>query len=198
MAKIYTRTGDLGQTKLVGGSSVSKSDLRLEAYGSVDETNSVLGVCHAGIKAHAQVQAQFTQLWVEFEHEVLSLQNQLFYIGSRLACEDDSLRDQLPALPADAIQKIENRIDQWTAILPPLKEFILPGGHIVAAELHVARTVCRRTERAVARLMDQLGNKVHELELQYLNRLSDYLFTAARFANLCLGHKDQTWKKDSP
>lgn len=198
MAKIYTKTGDAGKTRLVGGSQVAKSDARLEAYGDVDELNSILGVCLAVAKAHADSLLIHQQPYTTFLEELPRLQNHLFFIGSLLACEDDALRPKLPALPEGAITGLETRIDEWTSHLQPLKEFILPGGHVLAAHLHVARTVCRRTERATAKLIETLPAGSHSLEMIYLNRLSDYLFTAARFANQCFGDVDQTWRKDTP
>ncbi len=197
MTKIYTRTGDLGKTRLIGGTAVSKSDGRLEAYGGVDELNSTLGVCHSFLKRHANEALLHTSAYATFTEEVQTIQNQLFFIGSRLACEDENLRAQLPMLPENAIVNLEDRIDEWTAQLPELKEFILPGGHLVASQIHVCRTVCRRSERAVARVMEESEKADHELELRYLNRLSDYLFTASRFINQCLGEIDHTWKKDA-
>lgn len=198
MAKIYTRTGDAGQTRLVGGAAVAKSDLRLEAYGDVDELNSVLGVCLSAAKLHQEKVLIHQPSFANFLEELPRLQNHLFFVGSLLACEDDALRAKLPPLPAEATRALEARIDEWTAQLPPLREFILPGGHVVASHLHVARTVCRRTERAVARLIEGLPPGLYANEMIYLNRLSDYLFTAARFMNQCLGEVDQTWKKDAP
>lgn len=196
MAKIYTRTGDAGRTRLVGGSQVAKSDARLEAYGDVDELNSVLGVCLALARAHQAAALIHQPAYAAFIEELARLQNHLFFIGSLLACEDDGVRAKLPPLPANAVAGLEARIDEWTAQLPPLREFILPGGHVLASQLHVARTVCRRTERAVARLLETLPPGAHAGEMVYLNRLSDYLFTAARFMNQCLGEVDQTWRKD--
>lgn len=197
MSKIYTRGGDKGQTHLVGGSRVSKADPRLEAYGDVDELNSVLGVCRSQVLLFQNQVQSHKEVYHTWPVELAHLQNHLFFIGSRLACEDEKLREQLPALPAAAIPAIEQKIDQWTALLAPLKEFILPGGHLLASELHVARTVCRRSERAIAALLQlETQAPIDSLELRYINRLSDYLFTAARFANLCFSIPDQTWKKD--
>ncbi len=196
MAKIYTRTGDGGKTRLVGGSQVAKSDARLEAYGDVDELNSVLGVCLALGRAHEGAVLLHRPAYTTFLEDLPRLQNHLFFIGSLLACEDDELRPKLPPLPTGAVKALEARIDEWTGHLAPLREFILPGGHLLASHLHVARTVCRRTERATARLLESLPPGAHAEEMIYLNRLSDYLFTAARFVNSCLGEVDQVWRKD--
>lgn len=203
MSKIYTRTGDGGKTRLVGGTQVPKTDERLEAYGTVDELNSVLGLCHATLKDSISTSKSPDSLQTSltmFEQEILNLQNSLFFIGSRLASEDAKTLAMLPPLPENAIPELEKQIDTWTALLPPLKEFILPGGHRLAAELHLARTVCRRAERMVAKTVVLAGSatKIDSVELRYLNRLSDYLFTAARFANLALGFTDRTWKKSKP
>lgn len=182
--KIYTRKGDQGQTRLVGGRTVSKTDPRIESYGTVDELNSWLGLCVSGIKEPTLI---------ALRDELLQIQNELFCVGSLLGCEDATMRSQLPALPANAITRMEESIDKMTAVLPELKQFVLPGGTRLAAGLHVARTVCRRAERQTTDLFAQFPE--HEAELKYLNRLSDYLFTAARFANKVAGVADQPWVK---
>jgi cob(I)alamin adenosyltransferase len=185
-ARIYTKTGDKGQTSLVGGSRVSKTEPRLVAYGTLDELNSVLGV----IRAHLGLLG--VQRTV-FENHLQNVQNNLFNMGSRLACENEKLLAQLPDLSADALSVLENDMDAWEAELPPLKEFILPGGSVPAAHAHVARTVCRRAERQVLRLRSFA--EVSDSHVIYLNRLSDWLFLLARKFNHLLGQKDVTWSK---
>lgn len=206
MSKIYTRAGDQGQTRLIGGSLVSKGHQRLEAYGDVDELNSSLGLIRAiGLNADLRPH-RYPNVFSAMLDGIEQIQNHLFFIGSQLACEDESWRGKLPQLSEQKIVDLEHRIDEWTALLPPLREFILPGGHPLAAEIHMARTICRRAERSTARLMahthegindgDEIKTPQDFLEIRYLNRLSDYLFTAARLANLCFAQADQTWKKD--
>lgn len=189
--KIYTKTGDLGKTRLVDGRECSKASLRVETYGAVDELNSFLGLCLSEISNLKSPALQSLGL------ELFLVQNQLFNLGSHLACESESTRQHLPSLHPEWIEKLENSIDQMTTHLPELKNFILPGGQTLASHLHVARTVARRAERLVVRLIEENGNNQPEINLSlvYLNRLSDYLFTAARFSNFKLGSEDQIWQK---
>lgn len=162
LSKIYTRTGDDGSTGLGDGSRVSKDHARVEAYGAVDETNAQVGALRAHLSANHVAQALL-------EH----IQHDLFDVGGELCIPGYSL------VQAHYIERLEQAIDAATAELPPLNDFILPGGSIPAAQAHVARTVCRRAERRVASLM-QSDTHVSALSLHYLNRLSDYLFVLAR------------------
>ncbi len=182
--KIYTKTGDLGQTKLLGGTEVPKSDLRLEAYGTVDELNSWLGLIRSEL-----TQKQSSSFDLAFRE----IQNQLFVVGSHLACEDEGFKKHLPLFDPKHIQTLETNIDQMTAQLSELKNFILPGSHKVASQLHIARTVCRRAERIISAL--NLEQKIAPEFIIYINRLSDYLFVCARFANHLEGCKDELWQK---
>jgi len=185
--KIYTKTGDEGSTSLVGGKRISKSHLRLEAYGTVDELNSAIGCARASSELTGK-KAEFIDTLLE------NFQNELFNAGSRLACVDDRMLEKLPKIPMESIERMEKSIDQMTDELPPLKNFILPGGSEKAAHLHLARTVCRRAERLVVKLIDE-GESVDPLSIKYLNRLSDCLFVLARYANHIAGVKDVVWKK---
>jgi cob(I)alamin adenosyltransferase len=185
MAKIYTKTGDKGTTRLVDGSCVEKFNPRVEAYGTVDELNSYLGVVRVGLQKTSSLQ----NLDEVFE----KIQNQLFNLGSLLACADAEVFKKLPTLEEKYVHQLEQKIDALTAELPELKNFILPAGHEVAAHLHVARTLCRRAERRAAEVM--VHEERYALSLQYLNRLSDFLFVAARWANLQCHFPDVTWKK---
>jgi cob(I)alamin adenosyltransferase len=187
--KIYTKTGDKGSTRLVDGRECSKSDLRVETYGTVDELNSVLGVALAQIQSQTSLKSLGDELWV--------LQNQLFTVGSHLACGKEETRKLLPEFSESWIADLEKQIDAHTEKLPPLKQFILPGGTLASAELHLARTVCRRAERMVVRLIEDEkdGAEILQTALRYLNRLSDYLFTAARTANRLQNVPDQEWQK---
>ncbi len=177
--KIYTKTGDDGTTSLFSGGRVPKTHLRVEAYGTVDELNSVIGVARAH-QPHPQ-----TDEWLA------QVQRQLFNLGADLATPLDAKADWITRMDADTVTWLETAIDQMTAELPALTSFILPGGSLAAAQLHVARTVCRRAERIVVALQshEPLGDHV----LLYLNRLSDFLFTLARWENLKAGISEHTW-----
>ncbi len=180
--KIYTRTGDQGQTSLLGGGRVSKDDLRVAAYGDVDELNAALGAAMALEPA-------------DFERNLLeSIQKDLLTIGGRLATPDPSRVPKTAAkteLKPERIQALEEAIDRSDEELAPLSAFILPGGTPKAAMLHLARTVCRRAERSVVALHRQAP--VPETIIAYLNRLGDLLFTLARLVNRRSGVADRTW-----
>lgn len=178
--KIYTKTGDGGQTALFGGARVSKSSLRVSAYGDVDELNSHLGV----VCAHSSDSAFATRL--------REIQAELFSLGAELAKNPDKDVDVgVPGVADDEIAQLERDIDTFETELEPLKTFILPGGTEVAAFLHVARTACRRAERAVVQL--RTAEPVRPELLRYLNRLSDLLFVMARVANHRAGVADVPW-----
>jgi cob(I)alamin adenosyltransferase len=180
--KIYTRTGDQGDTGLFGGGRVRKNHPRVAAYGDIDELNSSIGVVRA---THP------TEL---FDDLLASIQRDLFSLGGHLATPDpDKVRKALEKadLHLERIAEFERAIDQADVELPPLKAFVLPAGSAKAATLHLARTICRRAERSVVELSEQ--SSVPELFLVYLNRLSDLLFTLARLANHRAGVGDVTW-----
>jgi cob(I)alamin adenosyltransferase len=185
MARIYTRSGDKGETGLFGGGRVRKDDLRVEAYGTVDELNAVLGVARGALAGH-------DGLPVEIDHFLAHVQHQLFNLGAELASPQPA---QLGAsLVADAdVAWLEQSIDGWEQKLDPLKTFILPGGSPAAAHLHWARTVSRRAERLVVTFA--AAEPVRGEVLRYLNRLSDALFVAARTANQLAGVPDVAWKQ---
>ncbi|MGZ5279788.1 MAG: cob(I)yrinic acid a,c-diamide adenosyltransferase [Pseudobdellovibrionaceae bacterium] len=189
-AKIYTKSGDQGRTRLVDGRECSKASLRVESYGSVDELNSTLGLV-----LHSLRESRNSTL-SNLGNQIESIQNQLFTVGSHLACEKEETRKMLPAFEERWVQALEHAIDGMTSQLPELKDFILPGGSQSASLLHISRTVCRRAERGVVALIE---NGHHEDEnhraLRYLNRLSDHLFVAARYANQAVQVPDQIWKK---
>ena len=184
--KIYTKTGDDGTTGLFGGGRVSKSNLRVDAYGTVDELNSVLGVARAAGSDDA------------LDAILDKLQNTLFVVGSDLATpikpEGDSAWVQ--RLGAEAIEELEHHIDTCESELPPLKNFILPGGNAQAAHLHLARTVCRRSERLVVELVEE-GVELTPTVLPWLNRLSDLLFVLGRWANVRAEVPEIIWKTRS-
>jgi cob(I)alamin adenosyltransferase len=180
--KIYTKTGDKGNTSLIGGTKVPKNDLRIETYGTVDELNSWIGLINDQLNRE------------EFRNELKDIQDRLFTIGSALACDAEKEPKMiLPDLHASDIQLLEIKIDEMTAQLPPMKSFILPGGHVTVSSIHICRCVCRRAER-LAVSMQQHGLFVEQLVIQYLNRLSDYLFVLARYAAQKSGVEEIPWK----
>jgi cob(I)alamin adenosyltransferase len=178
--RVYTRTGDAGMTGLGGGERIPKDSLRLEAYGTVDELNSVIGVAiAAGIDE-------------SMREPLFIIQQVLFNLGSDLCMlEEDKKRWPVPQVEPRHIEQLEQWIDGWNENLEPLKSFILPGGDPASAQLHVARTVCRRAERLVVTLGRE--EKIGEQVLPYLNRLSDLLFVAARYQAKQSGHGDILW-----
>jgi cob(I)alamin adenosyltransferase len=175
--KIYTRTGDDGTTGLWGGLRVPKDSLRVQAYGTVDECNAVLGVARA------------SGLDPELDTLIAGIQDQLFVVGADLATPGESAT--IPRIGSDEVLALEEAIDSLETRLAPLRQFILPGGNPAAAQLHFARTVCRRAERWTISLANE--EPMNEQVLKYLNRLSDFLFTAARAANAHAGIADIPW-----
>lgn len=178
--KIYTKTGDSGKTSLLGGRRVSKSDPRIDAYGTVDELNSYIGLLRDQEINRGR------------EGILKEIQDRLFTIGASLATEPGKERVKRPDLLEADLLLLENEIDQMETHLPALRHFVLPGGHQVVSFCHIARTVCRRTERCVIDLMET--EYVDELIVKYLNRLSDYLFVLGRLITLELGAEEVTWK----
>lgn len=182
-AKIYTKTGDKGTTSLIGGTKVPKSHLRIEAYGSIDELNSFIGLLNDHLNAAGCV----TPILKE-------IQDRLFTIGSSLACDPDKEPQlTIPDLKEEDVETLEKDIDRMTAELPPMKSFLLPGGHVAVSTAHITRCVCRRAERACVRLMEE-HMFVEPLVLRYLNRLSDHLFVLARYTGQCLFVAEIPWK----
>lgn len=181
--KIYTRVGDAGQTSLVGGKRVSKASMRLEAYGTVDELNSHLGLLAATNGVDSQS--------IEF---IQTIQNRLFNLGAYLATDNCDKPDLLPAgITDEEISSIEVEIDRLDAMLPPLNCFILPGGCPAACQANICRTICRRAERRVIALAETAA--VHNLATSYLNRLSDYLFQLGRHLNHITATPGLPWQK---
>jgi cob(I)alamin adenosyltransferase len=177
--KIYTKSGDRGKTSLLGGQRVSKDVLRIEAYGTVDELNSALGVARASKPA------------AELDRILGSVQRDLFILGADLAAPAGKRRSLKQVLTEEHVVRLEQTIDSLDVQLAPLKNFIIPGGSPIAAQLHLARTVCRRAERLVVRLAKK--EKVGKMNMKYLNRLSDALFVVARYANRVEGISDVPW-----
>ena len=177
--KIYTKTGDKGDTALFSGGRVPKHHLRVESYGTIDELNSILGVVRA------------TQLSPQTDTWLVELQNQLFHLGADLATPMDAKAAWITRVKSEQVEWLEETIDTMTEELEPLSNFILPGGTMAAAQLHVARTVCRRAERLVSAL--QQNEEINAVSLVYINRLSDWLFTLARYENKQAGESESKW-----
>ncbi len=181
MTKIYTKTGDDGTTGLLASRRVPKDDLRIEAYGTVDELNAALGVARA------------TGLDPTSDALVERIQDELFAVGSALA-DPEPDGPFHATMTAEHVSRLEEHIDKLGEELPPLSRFILPGGAPAAAQVHLARTICRRAERLVVGLMHQPGEHVPATLLVYLNRLSDLLFVLARAVNHRAGVSDIPWR----
>jgi cob(I)alamin adenosyltransferase len=178
--KIYTKTGDTGETSLFGGPRVRKSDARVEAFGDVDELNAAVGAARALVEDP------------EIDAQLAAVQEELFCVGAELATPRDAkARAALPPVDGAWAERLERKIDAWDAELPKLDRFVLPGGMRTAAALHLARTVCRRAERRVVALGTA---EVAPAVLAYLNRLSDFLFVAARVANARARREEPLWR----
>jgi len=177
--KIYTKTGDKGKTSLLGGSRVAKYHLRIEAYGTVDELNSQIGV----LRSH--------EIDSETKSVLVSIQTMLFTSGSQLASEPGKSKIKIPKLKDAAVTFLEDQIDKMEEGLPPMRNFVLPGGHPAVAAAHVARTVCRRAERIVLHLKDE--SEVPDPIPIFLNRLSDFLFVLSRKLSQDLGAEEIPW-----
>lgn len=180
LTKIYTRGGDTGKTSLGGGQRIPKNHPRIRSYGTVDELNSTIGVAIA------------LGVCEKLQHQLLTIQNELFHLGSDLCfIEEDKLKYNIPQIEARHITAMETLIDELNESVGALENFILPGGAAGSAQLHVARTVCRRAEREIIELAEE--EAIGEYVLPYLNRLSDALFVMARYENQVQGIADPLW-----
>ena len=179
--KIYTKTGDKGETSLFGGQRVLKDDLRVECYGTIDELNSLLGLAITEVSESEIIKV------------IQKIQNDLFDLGSELATPINKNIKNIPQISPDNISYLENGIDRFEKQLPELKQFILPGGTKGASLLHLARSVCRRGERLVVTLSKNVS--ISDDIVIYLNRLSDFLFVLARFENFVQNFPDINWEK---
>jgi cob(I)alamin adenosyltransferase len=178
--KIYTKTGDRGETSLFGGKRVKKYHSSIQAYGTVDELNSWVGLLKDSL------------ITINKDISLNNIQNNLFVIGSHLASGDDQkLIAKLPELTAESLKELEDDIDKMQQSLPEMKNFILPGGHVFSSYCHIARCVCRRAERLTIELEEQIN--VNPSIIQYLNRLSDFLFVLARKVLNDLDISEQPW-----
>jgi len=213
--KIYTKTGDKGKTALIGGTKVPKSHIRIESYGTVDELNSFVGLlgdqlaaAAAGLHATHPAAvippppASFPITTVPVSSLTFpslalllkEIQDRLFTVGSSLACDPDKAPQlKIPDLKEEDVQLLEKEMDKMTEVLPPMKSFVLPGGHVAVSTAHIARCVCRRAERLCVHMQDN-ELFIDPLVLKYLNRLSDYLFMLARYAGHILNAPEIPWK----
>ena len=178
--KIYTKKGDSGTTQLIGGTRVPKSSMRIEAYGTMDELNSYIGLIRDQEIADQQIQ------------QLLEIQDRLFTIGSILATDESGTKMKLPSLVASDISTLENWIDQMDETLEPMRSFVLPGGHTTVSYCHIARCVCRRGERIIVDL--NKDETIDPMILKYINRLSDYLFVLSRKLTSDLNAPETPWK----
>jgi len=178
--RVYTKTGDKGETSLIGGTRLPKQHIRIEAYGTVDELNSFIGVVRdQGIDENAKI-------------VLIEIQDRLFTLGSLLAADPEKNKMKLPEIKEEDILFLEKEIDKMDEVLPEMKHFVLPGGHQAVSFCHVARCVCRRAERATLKLAE--NEKVEEIIYKYLNRLSDYLFVLSRKLAHDLKVEETPWK----
>lgn len=185
-AKIYTRTGDKGDTGLVSGTRISKADTRIDLYGELDDFNSRLGFAVALIENEIALKTT-----VDFLHH---LQSAIFDLGSNLACEAAKRAEyKLPQISKDFVEELEQEIDRLEHELTPLKNFILPGGTVAASAFHVARTSARNVERKLVGFTEESGESIPENGLVFLNRASDYLFVLARYVNKVQGGAERNW-----
>jgi cob(I)alamin adenosyltransferase len=180
--KIYTKKGDTGTTQLIGGTRVPKHHLRIEAYGTVDELNSFIGLIR-----DQEINGHYKTLLVE-------IQDRLFTIGSNLASDPNKSRMKIPDLKEEDVMLLEEEMDKMDEQLPKMKSFILPGGHTIVSYCHLARCVCRRVERLVTELSETSNAEVDPLVLKYLNRLSDFLFVLSRMLAKELHAEETPWR----
>ncbi len=189
ITKVYTRTGDKGLTRLVGGQRVPKDDARIEAYGTTDELNSVLGIVRVELgRSPAALDARE---WLDAR--LIEIQHDLFNVGSDLATRSEDRWEGMRLVAPTDVTRLEGEIDHMNEILPPLKEFILPGGGPVGAFLHQGRTVCRRAERRVITLSGL--EDTNPDAVKYLNRLSDWLFVAGRWVGKAMDEPEFYWDR---
>lgn len=180
--KIYTKTGDLGKTSLIGGTKVPKNHLRIETYGTIDELNSYIGL----LGDHC-TDASSNIILKE-------IQDRLFTVGASLACDpEQEPKMKIPDLKETDIALLENEIDQMNGVLPEMKSFILPGGHITVSTAHVTRCICRRAERLCVNMQEH-DLFIDPLVIKYINRLSDYLFVLSRYLGHLLQVEEVSWK----
>jgi len=184
--KVYTKNGDGGETSLVDGSKVDKGNLRLEAYGTSDELNAFVGLLYIEIQKNFENSKSISEL-------LRKIQNDLFVVGGQLSCSNSEISKKLPSLNSEAISQLESTMDIWDNELPPLKNFILPGGTQASALTHICRTVTRRLERSCVRLFKETEFN-DPLCVPYINRLSDFFFVLGRLLNERKSVSTPIWK----
>ncbi|MGH9655438.1 MAG: cob(I)yrinic acid a,c-diamide adenosyltransferase [Bryobacteraceae bacterium] len=189
--RIYTRAGDAGETRLVGGQRVRKDDARIECYGTLDELNAFVGAARVSTRDFAVR----TQLLAPFEAKLKRIQNELFNLGSILATLPEDVHPKQPRVTQAEIDALEQEMDRANAELEPLRSFVLAGGSRLEAELHVCRTVCRRAERLLVKLAEE--QEIPGEALAYLNRLSDAFFVWSRWVNRVLGAAESLWEPNA-
>ena len=190
--RIYTKTGDKGSTSLIGGTKVPKSHLRIESYGTVDELNSFVGLLGDQLNLADTPTPPF--LFFDVITLLREIQDRLFTIGSSLACDPEKEpKLKIPDLKEEDIKVLEDAIDQMDTVLPPMRSFLLPGGHVAVSTAHIVRTVCRRAERTCVRLHEE-QLYVEPIVIRYLNRLSDYFFQLSRYVAHVLNTPEIPWK----
>jgi cob(I)alamin adenosyltransferase len=193
--KIYTKTGDKGATSLIGGTKVPKSHLRIESYGTIDELNSFTGLLgdHLDLLASTATPS-VAAAFAETHSQLREIQDRLFTIGSSLACDPEKeTKMSIPDLREQDTETLEKNIDSMESHLPPMKAFLLPGGHIAVSTAHIVRCVCRRAERSCVRMQEE-QLFVEPLLIRYLNRLSDYFFVLSRYTAQLLQADEIPWK----
>ena len=183
--KVYTRKGDAGKTRLIGGNEKWKDNIRVEAYGTVDELNASIGLCRELVK---EIKNTKCNLLVKF---LKTVQNELFNLGTQLAIDKEGSSENLPQLSDESILKLESEIDTANESLSELTSFVVPGGSVINAQFHIARNICRRAERRVVSLSKK--ENVDTINIRYLNRLSDALFVWSRWVSNLSGDEENTW-----
>ena len=184
--KVYTRTGDAGKTRLIGGAETWKDNVRVEAFGTVDELNALIGLCRELLKKTGN------EKFLSLIRLLKSVQNELFNLGTQLAMGEGADSKNLPQLSDDAISKLESEIDTANVLLSELTSFVLPGGSVINAQFHIARNVCRRAERRTISLSKK--ENVNSENIRYLNRLSDALFVWSRWVSKIIGDEENLWE----
>jgi cob(I)alamin adenosyltransferase len=203
-SKIYTRTGDKGTTSLIGGTKVPKNNIRIDSYGTVDELNSFIGLLSDQLQMASlnpgapdlsnPSSGASAPLFAAGIATLREIQDRLFTIGASLACDPEKEpKLKIPDLKKEDIQRLEDEIDRMNEVLPPMKNFVLPGGHPAVSTAHIARCVCRRAERICVDMQEN-DLFIEPLVLQYINRLSDYIFILARYAGHLLGAPEIPWR----
>lgn len=185
--KVYTKTGDNGTTGLTDGSRTSKDDLRINSFGTIDELNSVIGICRQNIQQVSKKEQKIINNWL------LAIQNDLFNIGSDLATPIPARWQNMVLITSNDVRQLEKMIDYCQNLLKPLQEFVLPGGTLLNSYLHLARTVCRRAERIIVKLSKE--KEINLFIIHYINRLSDFLFVLSRWAQSLLKIDEVKWDK---